>query len=65
MADFCKQCSIENFDEDFGDFKGLHPENPLTSGEYGWPVICEGCGPAIVLDDGTCIAQHCLKHHRN
>ena len=29
MADFCKQCSIENFGEDSGDLMGLGDGKPL------------------------------------
>jgi hypothetical protein len=58
MADFCKQCSIDMFGEDFGDLK-LGPLEP----EYYWPVLCEGCGPTLVNEDGECVHAHCdLKH---
>ncbi len=66
MADFCKQCSIENFNEDFGDLKGVS-ERPLTKEELdagmGWLVLCEGCGSTIVDDEGACIGKKCLKKH--
>jgi len=61
MAEFCKQCSIENFGEDFGDFKGLSSiEN--TNKELGIVVICEGCGYIIVDHEGSCMSKDCLKH---
>ena len=44
MADFCRECSIEMFDCDTGDFKGLAKE-----GEYVH-VLCEGCAGTIVVD---------------
>lgn len=62
MADFCKQCSIENFGEDFGDLAGLGNGSPLKPGE-GWAVLCEGCGPTCVDDEGECIAKNCLLKH--
>ena len=66
MADFCKQCSIELFGEDYRDLKGVSTRK-LTkeekSNDMGWPVICEGCGPTIVDDDGMCIKKDCLKEH--
>ena len=62
MADFCKQCSIEMFGEDFENLKGLGDGTELKPG-YGWSVLCEGCGPIIVNDDGECIDKGCLKKH--
>jgi len=62
MADFCKQCSIENFGEDYGDLAQLRPEVKLEDGE-GFAVLCEGCGSALVIHDGTCIARYCDKEH--
>jgi len=62
MADFCKQCSIELFGEDFEDLKGLGDGKVLEPG-FGWSCLCEGCGSAIVNDEGECIAAHCIKKH--
>lgn len=62
MADFCKQCSIELFNEDFKDLAGLGDGKPLEPNQ-GWEVICEGCGPTLVNDKGTCINKFCLKEH--
>lgn len=58
MADFCKQCSVALFGEDFGDLKGICPDDP----EFVAPVICEGCGGTLVNHDGECVYD-CLKHH--
>jgi len=55
MADFCKQCSIEVFGEDFGDLRGLGSPNVIYS------TICEGCGPTIVRFDGSCTGKCVLK----
>lgn len=62
MADFCKQCSIDIFGEDFGDLKGIGDGTPLAPG-MGWLALCEDCGDAIVDDEGVCIADNCAKHH--
>lgn len=60
MADFCSQCSINNFGKDFGDLKGLGKE--LLPG-YGWLCICEGCGITLVDNQGKCVSKSCLKKH--
>ena len=39
MADFCKECSIRVFGEDFGDFA-----NPAKDEFTITQVLCEGCG---------------------
>lgn len=61
MADYCKQCSIKYFGEDYRDFAGIISESQVKKG-YGAVVICEGCGPTIVNQDGECIAQDCEDH---
>lgn len=64
MADFCKQCSISVFGEDFGDLHNLggRDAKPLEDG-YGYPALCEGCGPTLTKEDGTCISVQCSKKH--
>lgn len=62
MADFCKQCSIEMFGQDYGDLKGLGDGKELEK-DFGWTAICEGCGYTIVNDEGKCIAVDCLMKH--
>jgi len=59
MADFCMQCSIELFNEDFEDFKGIGKGKNLPEGS-GWSVLCEGCGMTLVDDEGKCILRDCL-----
>lgn len=54
MADFCKQCSIVTFGEDYGD---------LTNAIGVRQVLCEGCGPTTVASDGRCIQVDCLVGH--
>ena len=61
MADFCKQCSIEIFGEDYKELANLGPKYGLMPGE-GWTAICEGCGYIVVSQDGTCIAEDCVRH---
>lgn len=56
MADFCRQCSIDVFREDFGDMKGLCEEGMMAT------VLCEGCGPTWVDHEGTCIGA-CARGH--
>lgn len=63
MADFCQQCSIEMFGEDMKDLAGLIPPDKVA--EPGWYalVICEGCGPIDVDNDGRCMTPDCLHKH--
>lgn len=60
MADLCKQCSIENFEKDFQDLAYLGGHAPTLLPEYGYPVICEGCGITRVDDEGNCLNSDCL-----
>lgn len=60
MAEFCKQCSIDTFGKDFGDFKGMAPEE--SEGLYPI-VLCEGCGPIQVDNEGSCVSNDCLEKH--
>lgn len=57
MADFCQQCSIEVFGEDFKDLADI------ARGERLLHTLCEGCADAIVNSVGRCVAANCLKHH--
>jgi hypothetical protein len=60
MADFCMECSIEIFGEDFRDLAGMIPDN---EGEDAWPVtLCEDCGGIQVNNEGACISN-CDKWH--
>ena len=62
MADFCQQCSIEAFGEDFKDLADLGPADDLKVG-HGWFALCEDCGPTVVDQEGQCISKHCDKKH--
>ncbi len=55
MAEFCKQCSLDIFGEDYRELAGLTPD------KKGREVICEGCGMIRVDSDGQCLSRNCLK----
>ena len=59
MADFCRQCSVVVFGEDFKDLADLGP--PLGP-NLGYIALCEGCGPTLVTHEGTCILNGCKEH---
>ncbi len=54
MADFCQQCSIELFGDDFKDL--AHDEKGFLE------IICEGCGWTVVDNNGKCVWKNCEKH---
>lgn len=58
MADFCRDCSIETFGEDFGDHAGHSTEADTKAGLYP-TVICEGCGIVQVDHEGRCVSPDC------
>ena len=61
MADFCKQCSFDNFKIDFKDFPiKFRAENRIVDRAY---VLCHSCGPTIVDAQGTCVCTGCMKGH--
>jgi len=62
MADFCRQCSTEMFNEDFRELAGLSTKEDTEKGLYAL-VICEGCGPIQVNHEGECISKDCDKCH--
>jgi hypothetical protein len=62
MADFCQQCSINLFGEDFGDFNGITKHKDFEKG-LSCVVLCEGCGVIQVDPEGRCISKDCLKRH--
>ena len=62
MADFCKQCSIEIFGEDYGDLKGLSTDKDTKEGKYP-VVLCEECGPTHVDHEGRCVSPDCMVKH--
>ncbi len=61
MADFCKQCSLELFNEDFKDLANLGGGKYLPPGS-GWQALCEGCGMTMVDGEGVCMYKFCPKH---
>lgn len=56
MADFCKQCSLETFQKDFGDLAGLSKLEDTAAGLYP-VVLCEGCGPIQVDHTGLRVTE--------
>lgn len=61
MADFCKQCSVDMFGEDFGDLKGLSTADDTSKGLYPL-VLCEGCGAIQVDHEGKCVSKDCHEN---
>ena len=51
MADFCKDCSLAMFGEDFGDLAKLMPADKYNE-DHGALALCECCGPIVVDIDG-------------
>lgn len=62
MADFCRQCSIEELGDDFGDMRGLTTAADTAKGLYATWCLCEGCGMIQVDHEGNCVTD-CDKHH--
>lgn len=62
MADFCQQCSIDTFGEDFGDLAGITPKEEAVYGFF-CVVLCEGCGATQVDSEGRCVCSDCLEKH--
>lgn len=54
MADFCKQCSIAIFGEDFGDLAGITKPEDQFKGTF-YVALCEECGICQVDVDGRCM----------
>ena len=53
MADFCKQCSIEHFGEDFRELAGLSTAEDTAKGLFACG-ICEGCSGSLFDHEGIC-----------
>lgn len=61
MADFCQQCSLDLFGEDYRELAGL----ATREAEDLHPVvICEGCGYIQVDNAGRCVSDDCLVDHK-
>ena len=60
MADFCKACSIDIFEKDFGDHAAITTEKDWDEG-MACVVICEGCGSIQVDPEGNCVSPDCLE----
>lgn len=59
MADFCKQCSIDTFGEDYGDLAFITEQKEWEEGKASCD-ICEGCGPIQVDPLGNCVSKDCM-----
>lgn len=60
MADFCKQCSLAHFGEDFGELDNLLSKEEAEQG-LCVNALCEGCGATQVDIDGNCLEFDCLE----
>lgn len=59
MAEFCKECSLEHFNEDLGDLRGLCQPGMMVA------TICEGCGYIYVDHNGQCMGgPSCQENHK-
>lgn len=63
MADFCKQCSLAVFNQDFGDFASIVTEEEFTNKFLVGIVLCENCGPIEVNHLGECVSEKCGGHY--
>ena len=52
MADFCSECSIKLFEEDFRDFAGIVKQDEKLA-----QVLCEGCGIIWVDKNGKKVPE--------
>lgn len=62
MADFCQQCSVAEFGQDFRELAGLSTAEDTAKDLYPI-VICEGCGYVQVDHEGRCVSSDCLEKH--
>jgi len=62
MADFCQQCSVEEWGQDFGDLASITTLEDEAKGLYA-VVICEGCGHIQVDSKGRCVSVDCIHEH--
>jgi hypothetical protein len=60
MADFCKQCSIDMFGEDYLELAHLTEPEEWAKGK-AVSAICEGCGFIQVDPEGNCVSKDCLQ----
>jgi hypothetical protein len=61
MAEFCRQCSWEDFQEDQSDLDHFGRGQPPLEPDHGYPCICEGCGFILVDEKGSCISDDCIR----
>lgn len=56
MADFCQECSLELFGEDFKEMAGITKPEDMAKGLACW-VLCEECGYIPVDPEGKRIGD--------
>ena len=61
MADYCQQCSIDQFDQDFRELAGITSVAAWEQ-DKACAVICEGCGFIQVDPEGRCVTEDCSLH---
>lgn len=62
MANFCSQCSVLVFGEDYEDMKNLCTLDQNKNNLYSC-VLCEHCGSTLVNHLGECI-DHTHTHEK-
>lgn len=62
MADFCLQCSMEEFGQEDNGLVGLTKPEDTAAGKYA-NGLCEGCSPNLVDHTGKCVSSDCLRQH--
>ena len=60
MAEFCEECNKEHFGME-SDFSYLR-DNEKCYYLEAYPVLCEGCGPTVVDNNGVCVSIKCELH---
>jgi hypothetical protein len=61
MADFCSQCSVRLFAEDFYDTADITSQEAFEKGR-ACHALCEECGPIQVDPAGRCLGGCRLDH---
>ena len=57
MSDFCRDCSLLEFGEDFRELANISKQADTDLGLFAF-VLCEGCGPIYVDHTGTRVDFH-------
>lgn len=62
MAEYCKQCAMEEFGEESNDLAGISKPKDTAKGLYA-NGLCEGCAPNLVDHTGLCVSADCARKH--